>query len=193
MAKKEAKSSSSIEEKIVLDFPTKMVVLKIKNFDTDVDVDSIINTQHHNIIGEMLVIPVIFNRVGNLKADAEAILSEAKLDFDIFFAQKQEEMRKALTFDTTDAKGNPKVDKPTEGKIENAVMMTTEYRIKKKRIIDLKKNFDYVDSLYWAVKDKSAKLNFMSAKIKPEDFEKEIVEGTLHGIEILVRPKSIAA
>lgn len=178
-------------EQITLELKNKMVVLKLTNFDTDISADDLTNIQHHNIIGEILTFPVIMNRVGNLRADIEQVLAETKLDFEIFQAYKQEEKRKSLTFEVLDSKGKAKMDKPTKDEVENAVLIDPEFKIKKLNLIRIQRNVAYVESLYWAANDKSKKLDILSAKMKPEDFEGEILEGSINGVMILVRDKTI--
>lgn len=189
MAKSMVKNTE--QEKVTIELPTKMVVLTLTPFDTDIDADELTNTQYHNIVGEILTFPVIMNRVGNLKADMENLLSETKLDFDIFEATWQEKKRKELTFNEQDAKGNPKVNKPTKDEVENAVLMSPEYKVKKKNLFQVQKNLGYVESLYWAAKSKDDKLRAFSEKLKPEEFEKDILEGSINGVMIKVSQKSI--
>lgn len=179
------------KEKVTLELPTKMVVLTLTAFDTDIDADQLTNIQYYNIIGEILTFPVIMNRIGNLKADMEQAVAEAKLDFQIFEAQQTEKMRKKMTFTVEGPKGGTKTDKPTKDEVENAVLMTTEFKVKKKQLFEIQKNLGYVESLYWASKSKDDKLNTLSAKLKPEEFEKDILEGTINGVLIQVRNKSI--
>jgi hypothetical protein len=179
------------QEKIVIELQTKMVTLKLTQFDTDIDADELTNIQYYNIIGEILTFPVIMNRIGNLKADIEQVVAEAKLDFQIFEANEQEKQRKALTFATEGSKGETKTNKPTKDEVENAVLISREYRVKKTNLFKIQRNLAYVESLYWAAKDKSDKLNYFSSKLKPEEFEKEILEGTINGVMILVNKKSI--
>ena len=186
-----AKSKIDDGNKVVLEFPSRMVVLTLTAFDTDISADELTNIQYHNIIGEILTFPVIMNRVGNLKADMEQVLAETKLDFDIFQANWQEKMRKQLTTSIELPKGGTKIDKPTKDEVENAVLMSPEYRVKKQNLIKINRNLSYVEALYWAAKSKDDKLNTLSAKLKPEEFEKEILEGTINGIIIQVRKKSI--
>lgn len=178
--------------KVALEFPTKMVVLLLSTFDTDVSTDELTVIHHHNIIGEILTWPVVMNRVGNLKADMEQVVAETKLDFEIFQANWQEKKRKELTVNILDSKGNPKVDKPTKDEVENAVLISPEFKVKKQHLIEMQRNLGYVEALYWAAKDKSDKLNTFSAKLKPEEFEKEILEGSINGVMIRVTKKSIA-
>ena len=179
------------KEQITIELPNKMVVLTLTAFDTDIDADELTNIQYYNIIGEILTFPVIMNRVGNLKADMEQVLAETKLDFQIFEAGMQEKMRKSMTFQTEGAKGAIKVDKPTKDEVENAVVLSPEYKVKKKHLFTIQRNLAYVESLYWASKSKDDKLNTLSAKLKPEDMEREILEGSINGVLIKVTKKSI--
>lgn len=186
------KVGNPLQERITIELPTKMVVLTLTAFDTDIDADEITNTQYHNIVGEILTFPVIMNRIGNLKADMENLVAETKLDFDIFEASHQEKKRKELTFVGQDAKGNPKVDKPTKDEVENAVLTSPEYKIKKKNLFQAQKNLGYIESLYWAAKSKDDKLRAFSEKLKPEEFERDILEGSINGVMIKVSKKSIS-
>ncbi len=177
---------------VVLEFPTKMVTLILTQFDTDIDTDRLMFLQVHNIPGELMTWPIIMNRIGNLKADQESIVAETKMDFDIFLANWQEKKRKELTVPITDAKGNTKMDKPTKDEVENAVLLSAEYRVKHLHKIKIETYLKYVDALYWSAKTKADILLTYSAKLKPEEFEKEIIEGTINGIMIKVTKKSIA-
>lgn len=179
------------QEKITLELPNRMVVLNLTHQDTDLDTDQLINIQYHNIIGEILTFSVVFNRIGNLQADMEALVKENKLDFKIFEAHLKEKKRKELTFEEIGSNGKPKMNRPTQDEVENAMLISPEYKVKAKYLIQLEKQFEIVKGLYWSAKDKSGKLDAISAKLKPEEFEQEILESALNGIEILVRHKSI--
>ncbi len=172
------------EENLTIQLENKIVVIKILPFDTDIDVSELTRIHHHNMIGEILTCSVLLNRVGNLLADMEEHLSQSKLDFEIFMANQKEKKRKELTVEIIDSKGKTKFDKPTLDEVDNAVFITPEYKIKRKNIIRIQKEFAYINSLYWSVKSKDDKLNKLSEKIKPEDFEKEIIEGVINGVMI---------
>lgn len=186
-----SKENEEDDNKIILEFPTKMVVLILNPFDTDVDIERLLFIQAHNIVGEIITWPIVTNRVGNLKADMEQVVAETKMDFEIFIANQQEIKRKELRVTTTDAKGNAKVEKPTKDEVENAVLVSKEYRVKMQYLHKVQRNFAYVESLYWAARDKSNKLDTYSAKLKPEEFEKEIIEGVINGIMIKSIKKAI--
>ena len=187
--KKQSKNPDT--EIITLELPNKIVVLKLTNFDTDIDVDDLTQIHYHNIIGELLTCSAALNRIGNLLAEWDNILSEANLDLEIYHAQRDEELRKILVVETQDDKGKTKYKAATNEAVENAIKRSPEWNIKQRHILKLKKEHAYVNSLYWAMKSKDDKLNKLTDKLRPEDFEKEIVESKINGIYIKLTEKAI--
>lgn len=179
------------QEQLTIQLATKVVVINILPFDTDIDVEDLTKIHHHNIIGEILTCSVLLNRVGNLLADMDEHLSHTKLDFEIFMADLKEKKRKELIRTGTDSKGNPKVEKPTQDEVDNAVLITPEYKVKKTNLFRVQKEWAYINSLYWAVKDKSDKVQRVTEKLKPEEFEKDIIEGEINGVMIRLVEKEI--
>lgn len=168
----------------------KIVVLKLQSFD-EIDTDEITKIQYHNIIGELLTCSTVLNRVGNILAAADEALSEGKLDFDIFYAQKYEEWMKSLSVTYTNTKDRQVTEKPSSTEIEQNITRTPEYKVKRKNVIRLQKQKDIINSLYWAVKSKDDKLNKLTDKIRPEQFEGEIIENVINGIMIRIKNKAI--
>lgn len=179
------------EDKIAIEWGNKMVVLILRDFEEEIDVDDLTKIQHHNIMGELITASVALNRVGNLVALAEDALAHAKLDFEIFKAQMEEEKRKELTFETTDSKGNAKISKPSNPEVDAAVIRSPQYRVKKKEIFKREKEYKILNSLYWAIKSKDDKLNTVIDKLSPDEFEFEVAESRINGIMIRVRDKAI--
>lgn len=171
------------EEKIVLELKNKMVILTVQQFDTDVNVEDILTIHHHNIIGECLTFPRIFNRIGNLKAEMENIVSLSKADFEVFCAQLEKEKRTSLA--------NESDKKPTEKQIEAAVLSDSRYMLKYKAHLEKVKNLGIVDSMYWSAKDKMTLIQKFTDKLKPEEFEGEIIEGVINGIMIQTTKKAV--
>jgi hypothetical protein len=181
----------SEKETYTIELGSKIVLLTLTPFNSDVDVDELTKIQYHNIIGELLTSSTQLNRIGNLLAEMEEMLSMAKLDFDIFQAQMAEQKRKELTFSETDDKGKVKVNKPTIPELESSIIRTPEYKVKKTRLFRLQKERDYVNSLYWSLKSKDDKIVKLTEKLKPEEFENDIIEGEINGILIKVAKKAI--
>lgn len=175
----------------VIELGGKMVVLTTTPFDTDIDVDDLTSIHYHNIVGEILTISVLMNRVGLLLAEVEEVLQGSKLDLEIFSAQKAEEVRRKLTFETKDFKGNPKISKPTGDEVERAIVRDPTYSLKKKRLFRTQKERDYINSLYWAIKQKADLVSKLSDRLKPEEFENEIIEEKINGVLIKIKNKTI--
>ena len=170
----------------------RMVSLSITPFDTDVDMDDITRIHYDNIVGEILTTSVLLNRVGVLLAEMEEIVARTKLDFDLFYARESETQRRILTStDYTEQQTVKKVNKPTVSEVESAIILSPNYAVKKRHLFKVQKERDYINSLYWAVKDKSDKIQKMTEKLKPEDFEHEILEGTINGVLVKLHNKTI--
>lgn len=179
------------KEKHTIHLENKIVVLTFTPFDSDVDVDELTKIHYHNMMGEVLTCSVLLNRVGILLAEMDEYLSNAKLRMEIFLAQQEEIQRAALAFETTDSKGNTKVKTPTVSEVEAAIKRSNQYRDKKIKLNKVQKERDFVNSLYWAVKDKSEKVNKLTDKIIPEEMENNIVEEKINGVMIKLREKAI--
>ena len=172
-------------ERIAIELKSgKTAVLTLQSFDTEMDIDDILRIDYSNIMGEILTFPLMFNRIANLKAEQENIVSETKLDLEIFEAQLTEEYRKKLTA----GKDGGKV---TIAEVESAVKLDKRYRTKKIHFFSVQKNYGYLDALYWGAQSKDTKLNRLSEKLRPDEFEKELLEDTINGIMIKISKKFI--
>lgn len=184
-------SKEKEENRVYIELPNSMVELTLGQFDTDIDTDELCQIHYHNLMGEILTSSLLLNRIGNTKAEFENLLAESKLDFDIQSAHIKEKKRKELTFETLDSKGQPKISKPTVDEVENAYLMSIEYKVMKQKIFKSQKNLAYIDSLYWSIKSKDEKIIKLSEKLRPEEFEKDLVEERINGVMIKLKPKSI--
>jgi len=181
-----------MEELIKIPLGEKIISLKISNFDTDIDTDNITKIDFCNILGEILTFPVIMNRIGNLQAEVDSLVSEAKMELEIKSAELGEYYRKSLTkYTTVTGKDEKKVSLPTIAEVENSILLDPAYQNARKRYIRLQKEKQYIDSLYWSSKSKDDKLNKLSEKLRPEEFEKDILDGTINGIMIKMHEKLI--
>lgn len=171
------------QEDIVIEYGSKMVVLKILPFDSELNIDDILRIDYYNLMGEILTFPLMFNRIANFKAEIEEIVQASKFDLEVFEAQLMEEKRKVLEAQTE--------KKITISEVESAVKTDARFAIKKKEFFKRQKELAYMDALYWAAQSKDTKLNRMSEKLRPEDFEKELVEDTINGVMIKMSKKSI--
>lgn len=176
-------TDSSGTEKIVIELKNRMAVLVTQPFDGDIDTESLLKIDYHNVIGEVLTFPVVFNRIANMKAEMSNIVAEEKLDFEVFEAQLYKDHQQKLM-----ALGEKK---PSIKDVEASVLLDPKFVLKKKKFLSRQRDFEYLDSLYWSAQSKDTKLNRLSEKIKPEDFENELLEGTINGVVVKMTKKSI--
>lgn len=171
-----------MENKIQVDFGgDKSYILILEEFSREIDLDSITTIDYTNIYAELVTISTLLNRVGFLKAEADSGYASYKFNYEIYVAKQSEFYRKKLKVANGDS-----VKWPTVSQVENAVLLDEGVQLKKKKVLRLQKEAEQIDSLYWAVKDKSGKLNKISENMSltPEDFERELIEGTINGILI---------
>lgn len=174
------------KEKIVFNLPNKTVTFSTKDFgDTEIDLEDLLQVQINNIIIDIITFPVIFNRIGLIKSQMDDLLRSTQLDFDLFCAEQRREARKEFTIEQ-DSKGKDKRKYLTEQGIDDFVMLSPKYKVKRQGINKVKFQADEIDALYWSGKSKDQKLNAISAKMKPEEFEHEIIEGTFNDVAIKV-------
>ena len=178
-------------ETIKIPLNDKIVILTLQEFDTDINTEEILQIDYSNILGEVLTFPVILNRIGILRAELENRLSDLEFDLKVYGAKLGEMFRKNKSKTETDSGGNKKIKAPTVQEIENSVLLDEGYQLRQKTYYRAKKEYQIFDSLYWAAKDKSSKLDKCSMGLKPEDFEHEILEGTINNVMIKVRDKLI--
>lgn len=178
------------EETIKIDLNKKIVTLKVTRFETDIDMDDLLKIDYANILGEILTFPVLVNRIGILRVEMEDLVRQEKFNLEVENAKLSEMYRKEDII-SYNSKNETVKKKPTINEIENKVSLDPSYQNSQKRLFRLQKNFAYVDSLYWSAKSKDDKLNKLSSFLRPEEFEKEIVEGIINGIMIKVHEKLI--
>ncbi len=171
-------------ESIVIEFGNQLYSLKIQDFDTDVDVESILKIDYANLLGEILTFPVLFNRIGNLRAEYEALVKMKQFDLEVLKAETKARIRKAETSTVDDGKGKTKVISPTVDELESRVLVDAAYKIAKKELITTEKNFSKIESIYWSAKSKDGKLDKLSDRMKPEEFSMEILQDTCNGVAI---------
>ena len=179
------------QETIRMSFNDKIVTLKVTEFDTDIDMDDILKIDYSNIIGEVLTFPVIVNRIGILRAELENRMQEEKFDLQVYGAKLSEMFRKNGSSAKTEEGGSKTIKQPTVQQLENLVLLDEGYQLRQKKVFRVMKDYQFADSLYWAAKDKSKKLDYCSNGIKPQDFENEIISGSINGVMIKVHEKLI--
>lgn len=171
-------------EKRIIQIGGNTYKLIFDNFDEDVDIDSLLNIDYSNLIGELVTFPVILNRFGILLAEAESQVAETKLNMDVYEAKTKERLRIELA-----EQNNGKA--PTVEALNNAVVSNKAYQAMKRKYIEVVKTRDYINSIFWAVKDKSEKLNKLSLSIQPGDLSDSVIEGRVNNVLVKKTKKII--
>lgn len=181
-----SKKSVTPTEKVTVSLSkTKVAVLSILPFDGDIDTESLFQIDHSNLIGEILTFPVAFNRIANMRAEAANYLATEQFEFEVLSSQLYKDYKRKEDALASTTRGASIKD------VEMAMLRDAGYKAAKQKLLNRQKDFDIVDALYWSAQSKDRKLNVLSEKIRPDDFEKEIVEGVINGIMIRKRKKAI--
>ena len=74
-------------EKSVVEINNKIITFFHQPFDAEVDMDQLTMIHYYNLVGEIITIPTLMNRVGVLKAEADNAVRETKLAHKILEAK----------------------------------------------------------------------------------------------------------
>jgi hypothetical protein len=171
----EVKSTDNVT---VLKYGNTMIKVKNVEVENEVDPDRITKIDLNNLIAEIITTPVLVNRWGNIMAELDACAKKEKMKFEILCANEKEKIRIKLL-----DKGGKK---PTISEVEDTLIQKPVYKIAKTKLIEAEKDSQIVNSIYWAVKDKSDKLNKLSLTIQREDLD-SIQNTVINGVKILTK------
>lgn len=170
-------------EKRIIQVGDKTYKLLFDEFEDDMDIDSLLKIDYSNLIGEMITFPVIVNRFGQLLAEAESQVAETKLNLEIYEAKTKEKLRLELT-----EQNNGK--SPTVDALNNAMISGKVYQVMKKKVNEVIKTRDYINSIFWSAKDKSNKLDKLSMSIQIGDLTESVIQGRINNV-IIKKTKSL--
>lgn len=169
--------------KKIIQLGDKTYVLIFDNFEKDeIDIDSLLKIDYSNLIGELITFPVIVNRFGQLLAEAESKVSETKLNLDVFEAKIKEKIRKECSDVGT---------KITVEALNNSMLCNAAYQAMARKLIDVQKTRDYLNSIFWSAKDKSSKLDKLSLTIQASDIPDSVLEKKVNNVLIKKAKKVI--
>lgn len=166
------------EEKglVVIQLNKKTLTLTILDFEgNNINAEELLQVDYSNILGDIITFPVIFNRIANIKAEVDSLLKDAEFDLKVFGAQLFGEKKAVLVKEGT---------RPTEAAIDALVLTDSNFKLKKLSVINIERQASIVDGLYWSAKMKGKMLEAISAKVSPEEFEREIIEAAINGVII---------
>ena len=166
----------------------KPIILEHGNFDDLIDVDSLTKIDTSNIFGEAVTISAAVNRIGLLKAELEGQLADHKLNLKVYESGYVRRLRKEASNNSntcTIIVDNEEVKvKLTEKFLESCYESDETWIAIKKDLNRTEKNFNSISSLYWAIQDKSRRLNGLTSQTTPEQFVAGIISGKINGILI---------
>lgn len=164
------------------------IILEHEDFEGTINVDDLTKIDTSNIFGEAVTISAAANRIGLLKAEVEGLMAEIRLEYHIYEGQFRSKLRKEAFENNgnyTQRIGNTDVKiKLTEKALDSSFETDEKWIALKRKFIAAEKNFNALSSLYWAVQDKSRKLNGLVQGTTPEEFVAGMVEGKINGIII---------
>lgn len=159
----------------------RMIVLLAADRIDPIDMDAVTTINYSNLFGEAVTCSALLNRIGQLKADAEAIYNAAKLELGVYESRLKKDFRKESLL----GGGRVRLEdgttvKLTENGLDDLVKMDKNFQTLSKEVIYRKRDLDYLDSLNWAISSKDRKLNTLLPKVTPEEFWDGIVEGAIN-------------
>lgn len=168
------------EQENVIHLGKKMIKLVSQELPNSIDVDELTRIDYSNLFGETITIPVAVQKFGLLMSTAEQEYEKIKLQAKIWEADFAKTTRKNW---------KSSEEKFTEKKLEEVVFSDPKYKAEQYKVIEAKKNLDFVKNIFFAIKDKSDKLNVLMKGINPEDYENEITEGIVNTYLIKINKK----
>ena len=171
----------------------KPIILEHGDFDSIINVDDLTRIDTSNIFGEAVTISAAVNRIGLLKAEVESNMADIKLEIKIFEGNYRSNLRKqaskgsgsySMRIDNDDV-----FVKLTEKALETCFETDDNWIKLKKDFNKAERNFNAISSLYWAVQDKSRRLNGLVSSTTPEEFVEGMIEGKINGINIFKKNK----
>jgi hypothetical protein len=164
------------------------IILEHGDFDDVINVDDLTKIDTSNIFGEAVTISAAVNRIGLIKAEVEGQMADLKLELKVFESNYVRLLRKegskysgicTIRVENEDVKV-----KLTEKFLESCFESDQDWIDLKKKFNRSEKNFNSISSLYWAIQDKSRRLNGLVSSTTPEQFVSGIISGKINGILI---------
>lgn len=163
---------------------SKTVVLQTEGFNEPIDVDDLTQIHYHNLSGESLTIPVILNRIGLLKVEAESEARKRRIESKIYEASFKRGLRKEASMNSNYFKVGGERVKMSEKSLEEVVMLDPIWQEKFDERINAERDHEFLSILYWSLSEKSKKLDVMLKSVNPSEFESSIVEGFINGMYV---------
>ncbi len=180
---------SGLNEVVNVQFRNRVFKLHFEFLDLNIDINELTQIDYSNLYGELITVSTLVNKIGIIRAEAEGVMDTAKLECKIKYASLDEYYRKNLRYEHTNYKKEVVMKDPNNDTVTAAIERDVTYVELCRRYIRMKKEYGYIDSLFWGIKSKEKKLDKIgeSMKLTPEEFEKNITEGIVNGIMIKMK------
>lgn len=177
--------------KLALNIGDKQLFLNVNLFEDEeeIDIDKILKIDILNLTAEILTFPVVLNKLGILLADKQNELKEKELSYRIWRAKKQEEVRN--NYENDPDRKVVRGGKYTKDDVEDSIISNKLYKIHKDKIHRIEKEKEYLNSIYWAAKDKADKLEKLSLTLKSDDIDLDNIVSKFNGVSIKVKKPAI--
>lgn len=168
------------------------ITLQQSDIETHIDIDSLTTIDSSNIFGEAVTVSAAVNRIGFMRSELESKLSEVKLEEKVYSADFCSKLRKQASENS--GKFKAIIDKTeveiklTEKALDSELERDLGWQKKRKKYIEIEKQFNMLSSLEWSIKDKAKKLNGFMTNVTPCEFVDSLVEGKVNGMMVL-KPK----
>lgn len=159
----------------------KELVFRFKGFDDEVEVEDLLKIDYSCLFYEMTTFPVLLNRMGLLLADCEHSVRMSEMTLKVFEKKLRNKVRIGFEEDGK---------KWIKDMIDDAVDKDLSYVAKLTRHYDVIKQRDYVNSVFWSMKNKSELLVKLSMTIKQGDIETFLIEDSMrnfNNVDIVLR------
>jgi hypothetical protein len=153
-----------------------------------INVDDLTKIDTSNLFGEAVTVSAAANRIGLMMSEVGANLAGLKLDLKLYENNYRNRLRAQASKNAgsylLEVDGEKIPVKITEKALETCYDSEAEWIGLKREIISTERNFNSLSALYWAVQDKSRKLNGLVSGTTPEEFIAGLIEGKINGILI---------
>lgn len=162
------------------------LTLEFGLIDNIINVDDLTIIDTSNLFGEAVTVSAAVNRIGLMKSEIDSVLAGLKLDLRLFENNFRNSLRAEASKNagsyTIQVDGEPVKIKLTETGLATCYDSDPEWLKLKREVISTERNSNSLDALYWAMQDKSKKLNGLVASTTPEEFVAGVIEGKVNGI-----------
>jgi len=171
------------KETTIVHLRTKIAAITPTAWNYDFDPDEIFKINPYNIVGELITIPVLVNRLGNLVAELNTYIKRQKAELKIAEADVARIFRK-----DQNAAG---MKKPTVQEMDDHLTLDLVLKDKRFKLINLEGDLQKLESMHDSAQKKSFNIGILGRHLVPAEFETELIEGSINGVMIKLRDKRI--